>query len=60
MVFDFRGTFDCESEADGLTKATHAYEFRFKGPFRMLEKPLRRWLQDEVEAELERLKESLA
>lgn len=58
MVFDFTGTFECEPSGDG-TRVTHAYEFRFKGPFRVIEKVLGGWLQREIEIEVQELAERL-
>jgi Polyketide cyclase / dehydrase and lipid transport len=54
-VFDFVGTFVCSPVVDGATTVTHAYEFRFKGPFRLVERFLKRWLQREVEDEVRAL-----
>jgi hypothetical protein len=51
MVFDFVGTFDCVPD-DGGTTITHAYKFTFKGPFRLVERYLGDWLQDEIETEV--------
>jgi len=54
MIFDFTGTFDCEPSESGTT-VTHAYEFRFKGPFRLVERVLAVWLQREIEIEVQEL-----
>jgi Polyketide cyclase / dehydrase and lipid transport len=51
-VFDFVGTFACSPPVDGATTVTHAYEFTFKGPFRIVERFLKRWLQREIEDEV--------
>ena len=51
LIFDFVGTLECEP-ADQGTRLTHAYEFRFKGPLRPLERALGSWLQRQVEDEL--------
>ena len=51
LVFDFVGTFDCVPDDDGTT-ITHAYEFTFKGPFRLVERSLGDWLQHEIEDEV--------
>ena len=48
MVFDFVGTFDCVPD-DGGTTIRHAYEFAFKGPFRVVERSLGDWLRAEIE-----------
>jgi hypothetical protein len=52
LVFDFRGTFDCNLSPDGRTSVTHAYEFRFKGPFRFFERFVTPWLQREITTEV--------
>ncbi len=58
MVFDFVGTFDCVPD-DGGTTITHAYEFTFKGPFRLVERSLGDWLQAEIETEVATIAEIL-
>jgi hypothetical protein len=58
MIFNFTGSFHCEPSDSG-TMVTHAYEFTFRGPFRLLEPLHRRWLQDELEAEMLRVRDAL-
>lgn len=58
LVFDFVGTFECEETTAG-TLVTHAYEFRFRRPFRLMERLLSPWLQDEIEAEVGRIADLL-
>jgi hypothetical protein len=58
LVFDFVGTFECEPTEAG-TLVTHAYEFTFHRPFRLMEPFLREWLQTEIEAEVDRIAEIL-
>ena len=55
LVFDFTGIVACHERQDGTTDVTHSYEFTFKGPFRLAERFLRDWLQDQIEAELQEL-----
>ena len=55
LVFDFVGTFECTQKADGSTDVTHAYNFTFKGPFRIIERFLRSWLQREIDSEVQAL-----
>ncbi len=52
MLFDFVGTVECD-ESDTGARLTHAYEFRFKGPFRRVERVLGSWLQRQIEEEVE-------
>ena len=51
LIFDFTGTFACRP-VDAGTEMTHAYEFTFKGPFRVLERGLGPWLQAELDDEV--------
>lgn len=60
LLFDFVGTFDAVPLPDDSTLLTHAYQFTFTPPFRRLEKRLSGWLQDEIDAEVERISEILA
>lgn len=60
MVFDFVGTFICEPTEDGTIKVTHSYDFRFKGPFKVLEKPLAGWLQAQVTDEVGQIRNIFA
>jgi len=55
LVFDFAGTITCHERQEGTTEVTHSYEFRFKGLFRLAERYLSKWLQDQIEDELEAL-----
>ena len=63
MIFDFIGTFDTKpltaKAGKTQTRLTHAYEFTFKGPFKLLEKRLGPWLQTELDAEVALLKKTL-
>lgn len=55
-VVDFAGSFECAPVAGG-TRVVHRECFTFKGPARQLiEAWLGAWLQQEVEAEVERLR----
>lgn len=54
LIFDFLGTFECKP-VDGGTTITHGYEFRFKGPFRLVERPLAGWLQRQIDDEVQQL-----
>lgn len=55
LVLDFTGRFTC-AEVDEGCRVTHGYEMRFRRPFRWVYEPLlRRWLQTELDAELERV-----
>lgn len=60
LVFDFTGRFVCVPANDGTTEVTHSYEFTFKGPFRLLERRLRGWLQSEIEREITKLATAIA
>ncbi len=51
LLFDFEGVVECEPTADG-TKVRHAYEFRFKGPLKVIERWNAEWLQRELDAEM--------
>ena len=55
LVFEFTGIIACQERPDGSTEITHSYEFRFKGLFRLAERNLGKWLQDQIEEELEAL-----
>ncbi len=59
LVFSFVGSFECEATSAG-TVLTHAYEFTFTPPFRVVERFLAGWLQDEIEAEVARIAEIFA
>ncbi len=52
LVFDFVGTVECSGSKTG-TRLTHGYEFRFKGPFRLVERVFGSWLQRQIEEEVE-------
>lgn len=58
LLFDFIGSFACQPTVSGTT-VTHAYEFTFRRPFRWLEGLHEGWLQSELEAEMERVREAL-
>ena len=55
LVFDFVGRFVCQPADDGATTVTHSYEFTFKCPFRLVERKLAAWLQQEIEQEVTNL-----
>lgn len=59
LVFDFVGTFDCQPANSG-TIVQHAYEFRFRGPFRLIGRVLGDWLQDQLEDEVDAIKTHFA
>lgn len=59
LVFDFTGSFVCVPTDDG-TEVTHAYEFDFKGPFRILGLGLEPWLQAKLDDELMALRSALS
>ena len=60
LVLDFTGRFECDERADGCV-LTHSYELTFRRPFRWLYEPmLRRWLQAELDEELDRVVELFA
>ena len=52
VLFDFVGTIEC-SRGDTGTRLTHSYTFRFKGPFRWVERVLGGWLQRQIDEEVE-------
>lgn len=55
LVLDFTGRFRCTDTDDGC-EVTHGYEMRFRRPFRWIYEPfLRTWLQEELDAELDRV-----
>ena len=54
LIGGFTGIVECEPTPAG-TLVTHSYEMRFRGPFRLLERPHRNWLQQDLEEELERM-----
>lgn len=58
-LVDFTGTFECTPHGDGATMLRHTETFRFHPPpvDRLAERLLGRWLQDEIDAEVQRLKE---
>jgi hypothetical protein len=60
LVFDFVGRFVCDPAADGATRVTHSYEFTFKGPFRLAERKLATWLQQEIEHEVTNLARAIS
>ncbi len=60
LVFDFTGRFDCEPLDDRSTVVTHSYEFSFRGPFKLAEPRIGRWLQSDVEREVRELADLFA
>jgi len=59
IVMNFTGSFDCV-ERDGECEVTHSYTMQFRRPLRWLYEPMvRRWLQDETEEEMARLRDLL-
>lgn len=59
IVFNFVGTFECEPIYGGV-RVTHVYDFTFTFLWRWLEVPHRTWLQDELDAEMERVRAALS
>lgn len=59
IVFNFVGTFECEPIDNGV-RVTHAYEFTFTFLWRWLEGLHRTWLQEEIEAEMDRVQQALS
>ena len=59
LVLGFTGTVECSTTPDG-TLVTHSYELTFRGPFRILETVHRRWLQRDLEEEMQRMTEVLS
>jgi hypothetical protein len=58
-LYDFTGTFECEPAVDGI-RITHRYVFDFHEPVRpFAEAFLRRWLDQDIHAEMRRLKDLL-
>lgn len=51
LLFEFTGVVECEP-VGGITRVRHAYEFRFKGPLKFIEKWNAAWLQREIEVEM--------
>jgi len=51
LMFDFTGVVECTPTTTG-TLVTHSYEIRFKGPFRLLEPRLERWLTAQIDEEV--------
>ncbi len=60
LVFDFTGRFNCEPLDDRVTVVTHSYEFGFRGPFKLAEPRIGRWLQSDVEREVRELADLFA
>ena len=54
LIIRFESIIECESIETG-TRVTHLYSFEFLGMFRIFERIHRRWLQDDLEEELQRL-----
>ena len=55
LIFRFEGLVECESTQTG-TSVTHSYAFEFRGIFRVLKRIHRRWLQHDLEEEMQRLR----
>ncbi len=51
FIFGFVGRFECTPTAGG-TNVVHRYEFRFRWPFRMIERINASWLQRQIEREV--------
>jgi hypothetical protein len=60
-LVDFHGEFVCRPgpPGSGTTVVTHRYTFCFKGPGRLLEPLVRRWLQGDIRCEVGRLRSIL-
>lgn len=58
IVFNFVGTFVCEP-IDAGVRVTHAYDFTFTLLWRWLAAVHRTWLQEEVDAEMQRVRQAL-
>lgn len=59
LILDFTGRFACTDVDEGC-RVTHSYEMSFRRPFRWLYEPLLgRWLQDELDDELDRVQSIL-
>lgn len=54
-MLGFHGSFECQPVLSG-TEVTYRYTFDLKGPIRLLEPYLRRWLQTDIPAEVQRMK----
>ena len=59
LVLGFTGTVECRPTTDG-TLVTHSYGLTFRGPFRILETVHRRWLQRDLEEEMQRMSNILS
>lgn len=51
LLFEFMGVVECEPVGE-TTRVRHAYEFRFKGPLKFIERVNAEWLQSELDAEM--------
>lgn len=58
LLFDFMGVVECEPIVGG-TRIRHAYEFRFRGPLKVIERWNAEWLQRELDAEMQAIAEKL-
>lgn len=59
LVLDFTGRFTCTPVDEGC-RVTHGYELIFRRPLRWIYEPLlRTWLQTELDAELDRVRDIL-
>ncbi len=59
LIFHFTGIVEC-TPGEGGTQVTHRYEFRFRGPFRPIERLLAGWLQRQIEQEVRDLAQLLS
>lgn len=51
LLFEFTGVVECEPVGEA-TRVRHAYEFRFKGPLKFIERANAEWVQRELDAEM--------
>lgn len=58
LLFEFTGVVECEPIGDA-TRVRHAYEFRFKGPLKFIERANAKWLQRELDAEMAAIADKL-
>lgn len=57
LIVNFSGRFDCEPSPAGC-RLMHSYEVQFRRPFRWIYEPLlATWLQEELDAEVDRFVE---
>jgi hypothetical protein len=55
-LVDFHGEFICQPGDGSTTRVTHRYRFSLKGPGRLAEPMIRRWLARDIVAEVRRLR----